>query len=215
MSVELCPCNDVDAAMVEHEVGACNGGAAAAELAIETDRRGNAFHQRGGTAIDDARVAIIGPHPIGRVGGAAGFKADGVGSGLILRLPVEGIVVAAMAEVEKTSGGGKKVEGRLGIAACALEDAAAMLGPFFRLFEVEQEGEPEGEVIVAQAAGTLLEIGFEMKDGVAELGVAGAGNLAELLGNGVPLAQHQAGEEWFGEAAGRAGTGRRESGGRA
>src|SRR5580658_1113297 len=34
-----------------------------------------------------------------------------------------------------------------------------------------------------------------MKDGVAILGVAGAGNFAELLGDGVPLAEHQAGQD--------------------
>jgi hypothetical protein len=109
-------------------------------------------------------------------------------------LPVERIVVAAVAEVEKTSGGGEEVEGGLGVAAGALEDAAALAGPLLGLLEVEEQGEPDGEVVVAQAAGTILEVGFEMKDGVAELGVAGAGNLAQLLGDGVPLAQHQAGQ---------------------
>jgi hypothetical protein len=34
-----------------------------------------------------------------------------------------------------------------------------------------------------------------VEDGVAELGVAGAGDLAQLLGDGVPLAQHQAGQD--------------------
>ena len=34
-----------------------------------------------------------------------------------------------------------------------------------------------------------------MEDGVAEFGVAGAGDLAQLLRDGVPLAQHQAGQD--------------------
>ena len=33
-----------------------------------------------------------------------------------------------------------------------------------------------------------------MEDGVAELGVAGAGDLAQFLRDGAPLAQHQAGK---------------------
>ena len=107
-------------------------------------------------------------------------------------LPVKSVVVAAVAEVEKTSCGGEEVERCLGIAAGALEDAAALAGPLLGLFEVEEESEPDGEVVVAQAAGTVLKIGFEVKDRVAELGVAIAGNLAQLLGNRVPLAQHQA-----------------------
>ena len=47
-------------------------------------------------------------------------------------------------------------------------------------------------MIVAQAAGTLLEIGLQMKNGVAVLGVAGAGDFPQFLCDGVPLAQHQA-----------------------
>jgi len=34
-----------------------------------------------------------------------------------------------------------------------------------------------------------------MEDGVAEFGVAGAGYLAKLLGDGVPLAQKQVGQD--------------------
>jgi hypothetical protein len=44
-------------------------------------------------------------------------------------MPVEGIVVAAVAEVQETSCGGEEVEGGFGIAAGALEDAAALAGP--------------------------------------------------------------------------------------
>jgi hypothetical protein len=91
-------------------------------------------------------VAIVGAHPVGRIGGAARFQADGVGGGLVLRLPVERIVVAAVAEVEKTSRGGQKVEGRLGVAAGALEDAAALAGPLLGLLQVEEQGEPDGQV---------------------------------------------------------------------
>ena len=191
---ELRAGEDVDAALVEDEVGARDGSAAAAELAVEADRGGKVLHQQGGAAIDDARVPVVGAHPVGGIGGAARFKADGVGRGFVLRLPVERVVVAAVAEVQKTSRGGEEVEGRFGVAAGALEDAAALARPLLGLFEVEEQGEPDGEVVVAQAAGTVLQIGLEMKDGVAVLGVAGAGDLAELLRDGVPLAQDEAGK---------------------
>ena len=192
--VELRAGNNVDAALVEDEVGAGDGCAAAAELAIEADRRGQVFHQQRRAAVDDARVAIVGPHPVGGVGGAAGLEADGVGRGFVLRLPIESVVVAAVAEVKETSRRGEKIEGRLGVAAGDLEDAAALAGPFLRFFQMEQQSEPDGEMVVAQAAGAILEVGLQMEDGVAELGVAGAGDLAELLCDGVPLAQHQAGK---------------------
>ncbi len=72
-----------------------------------------------------------------------------------------------MAEVEETSGGGEKVEGRFGVAAGALEDTAALARPLLGLLQVEEQGEPDGQVVVAQTAGTLLEVGLEMEDGVA------------------------------------------------
>jgi hypothetical protein len=146
VSLNCAPGDDVDAALVEEEVGSGDGSAAAAELAVEADRGGQVLHEQGGAAIDDAGVAIVGAHPVGGVGGAAGLQADGVGGGFVLGLPVEGVVVAAVAEVEKTSGGGEEVEGGLGVAAGALEDAAALAGPLLGLLEVEEQGEPDGEV---------------------------------------------------------------------
>ena len=57
---------------------------------------------------------------------------------------------------------------------------------------MEEDGEPDREAVVPQPARTILEIGFEMKDGVAEFGVARAGNFTQLLGDGGPFAQHEA-----------------------
>ena len=152
------------------------------------------LHEQGGAAIDDPGMAVVGAHPIRRIGCPAGFKADGVGGGFVLGLPVEGIVVAAVAEVEKTSRRGEEIESRLGVTAGTLEDSAALAGPLLGLFQVEEQGEPDGQVVVAQPAGTVLEVGLQVEDGVAEAGVTGAGNFAELLGDGVPLAQDQAGQ---------------------
>ena len=155
------------------------------------------LHEKRRAAVDNARVAIVGAHPVAGVGGATGFQADGVGGGLVLRLPVEGIVVAAVAEMEETACGGEEVEGSFGVAAGALEDASALAGPFAGFLEVKEESEPDGEVVIAQAAGTLFQVGLEVEDGVAEAGMAGAGNFAELLGDGVPLAEYEAGQNYL------------------
>ena len=192
--IELRAGLNVDAALVEEEVSAGDGRAAAAELAVEADRGGQVLHEQRGAAIDDAGVPVVGAHPVAGVGGAAGFKADGAGGGFVLRLPVERVVVAAVAEVEETSGGGEEVEGGFGIAAGALEDAAALAGPLLGVLEMKEDGEPDGERVVAQAAGTIFQVGLEMEDGVAVFGVAGAGDFAELLRDGVPLAEDEAGK---------------------
>ncbi len=117
-----------------------------------------------------------------------------VGRGFILRLPVERIVIAPVAEVQETSRCGEEIKGGLGISARALEDSSTLAGPFFGFFQMKEQGEPDGEVVVAQAAGTVFEIRLEMEDGVAILGVARSCNLAQLLSDRVPLAQNEAGK---------------------
>ncbi len=147
---------NIDAALVKKKVGSGDGRAAATELAVEADRGGKMLHEERGAAIDDAGVAVVGAHPVAGVGGAASFKADGAGGGFVLRLPVERVVVATVAEVEKTSGGGEEIEGRFGVSAGALEDATALAWPLLCRFEMEQDSEPDGERVVAQAAGTVF-----------------------------------------------------------
>ncbi len=48
------------------------------------------------------------------------------------------------------------------------------------------------KLIIAQAAGTLLDVRFQVEDRVAVFGVAGAGHLGEFLGDRAPLAEQQA-----------------------
>jgi len=95
--------------------------------------------------------------------------------------------------MEKTSDGGEEVKGGLGIPARAVEDAATMARPLLGLLEVEEEGEPDGEVVVAQSTRAVLDVGLQVKDGVAEFGVADTGDLAQLLRDVVPLAQEEVG----------------------
>jgi len=67
------------------------------------------------------------------------FEADRVRRGFVLRLPVERIVIAAMAEVEKTAGSRKKIECGFGVATCTLEDSAALAWPLLRFLQVKKE----------------------------------------------------------------------------
>ena len=81
---ELGPGQNVDATLVKNEISSGDWSAAAAELAVEADGSGKVLHQEGGAPVDDARVAVVGPHPVGGIGGAAGFEADGVGGCFVL-----------------------------------------------------------------------------------------------------------------------------------
>jgi hypothetical protein len=58
-------------------------------------------------------------------------------------LPVERVVVAAVAEVEEAAGSGEEIKCGFGIAASALEDATALARPLFCRFEMEEDSEPD------------------------------------------------------------------------
>src|SRR5450631_3562598 len=82
--VELRAWKDVNATLVEEEFSTCDRGAAPPELAIEADRSREMLHKERGPSIDDSGVPVVGPHPVGRICGAAGFKADGKSGSLVL-----------------------------------------------------------------------------------------------------------------------------------
>ena len=179
--VELRSGLDVDASLVEQEIGSRDGRAPPPELAIEAHRRRQMLHQQRRAAINHARVPVIGAHPVGGIGRAARLQADRSRRGLVLRLPVERVVVAPVAEMQKTSRRRQKIERRFRIAARALEDSAALPRPLLGFLQMKQNREPHREMIVAQSAGAIFQVRFQMKDGVAVLRVPRAGNLAQLL----------------------------------
>ena len=110
-------------------------------------------------------------------------------------MPVKRVIVAPVAIVQKTSSCSEEVEGRFALVVCPVESVGRGLGPsLFRLQRGKQR-KPLRQVVVSQAARALLDVGFEMKDGVAVLRVPGAGDLREVLHDGVPLAQGESGEQ--------------------
>ena len=189
--VELRAGLDVDAPLVEQEIGSRDRRAPPPELAIETHRRRQMFHQQRRAAIHHPRMTVISAHPVGGIGRAPRLQADRSRRGLVLRLPVQRVVVAPVPEMQKTSRRSQKIEGRFRVAARALEHSAALPRPLLGFLQMEQHREPHREMIIAQSAGAIFQVGFQMKDGIAKLGVPRARNLAQLLRNRRPFAQHQ------------------------
>ena len=136
--VELRARNYVDAALVEQKIGAGNRRSAPPELPVEADRRGQMLHQQRRSTINNARVAIVGSHPVTRIRRPAGLKADAACSGFVLRLPVERVVVAAMAKMQKAASSSQKIESSLCVAPRRLENAAALAWPLPGFFQVKE-----------------------------------------------------------------------------
>ncbi len=143
-------------------------------------------------ALDGAGVAEVEAHPVGGVGvrsciGARPCESERGDSGLVLALPVERVVVAAVAEVEKGADEGEELAGFL------------KLGGGWRAGVFGEAGEPGAGVCVAEASGTLLHVGFEVEEGVAEAGVAGADDLQQAAEDAFAVALDEPGDGFLEE----------------
>ncbi len=183
---------EIDAVLLEEKVSACDGRATPAELTVKgLARRRQVFKQQVCAAKDGARMPIVGAHPVRRVGGAPRLEADALCGCFILGMPVQRVVIAAATEVQKTSGRSHEVKGGIRVILRGGEGIQSVFRPDLGLLQRGEQREPMCQLIVTQSAGTLLDVGLEVKDGVAVLGVTGPGNFGEFLGNGAPLAQKQ------------------------
>ena len=113
---------NIDAAVLDHEVGARNGNPLAPLRPVERlPCRRQSLHGQDRAAIDRARMTVVGPHPVGGVGSALGFEPDTLRRRFILRMPIEAVVVAAAAQVEKTARGAEKLKRRRGVVVHRIE----------------------------------------------------------------------------------------------
>ena len=140
-------------------------------------------------------MAVIGSHPVGGIGGAFGFEADTLGGGFILRMPIEAVVVAAAAEVEKAARSAEKFKRRRSVVMHRVEGVSEAGWPGLMFANVVQQVEPVGQLVIAQAAWTLFDIGFEMEDGVAVFLMACAGQIGKSMDDAAPLAQRDFGQD--------------------
>ena len=110
-------------------------------------------------------------------------------------MPIEAVVVAAAAEVEKTARSAEKFKRRRSVVVRGVERVSEAGWPGLMFANVVQQVEPVGQLMIAQAAWTLFDIGFEMEDGVAVLLMARAGQFGKSMDDAAPLAQRDFGQD--------------------
>lgn len=74
-------------------------------------------------------MPVVGPHPVGWVRRAFGFEADTLGRRLVLRMPIQAVVVAPAAQMEKAAGGAEKFECRRRVVVYGIKGIAKTGGP--------------------------------------------------------------------------------------
>jgi hypothetical protein len=176
-----------EAFLVHGDFGGGQTGTPLAELAEEAAGDKGLADVDGlfGGAVDAAGREEVAAHPVGD--GLAGFVEIGLADDVFLGVELEDILIAVGGEVE--------------VAAEDVEEAdfGAEFGkPVGEIAgRVLELGEPADHVEIAKAAGGLLDVGFEVEDGVLELFLAFAGLTNKVPDEGLALA----GDE-FGEAKG-------------
>ena len=112
-------------------------------------------------ALHSTRMSEINPHPVRR-GKLLGFRnSDFARRGSILRFPTQGVVVASVAEMKKTSRRHQEIEGRIELLANRRAQGTG-LGPVLELVDGRNQGEPVGHVDITQSTRGFLQIRLEM-----------------------------------------------------
>ena len=106
-------------------------------------------------------------------------------------MPIEAIVIAASAEVEKATRSTEKIKRRCGFVVHRGDGVTEGRRPSLVFVDVAQQVEPVGQLVIAQAPRTFFDIGFEMEDGVAKFLMARAGQVGKFMNDGAPLAQRE------------------------
>ncbi len=101
--------------------------------------------------------------------------------GFVLLGPGERVVVAAVAEMQEAANGHEEIERGVEGRAQPGREELGFVGPAGSFFHGGDEGEPVREIVIAQAAGAIFDVGLEVKNGVAEFVVAGAREIGEAL----------------------------------
>ena len=129
-------------------------------------------------ARDNAGVTKVQLHPVGGIARHAARDADARCCRLVLRLPVERVHVPARAKVEKASNGSQKGEGvRELLRGCGRR--------------LRQARQPSAGVLIAQSAGTLLDVRLQVKEGVAIARVPLGRKLQQARADGLAIAFEQ------------------------
>ena len=142
----------------------------------------------------------IRPHPVGCIDAAASRsrQPDAVPGRRILRLPVQRVVVALVAIVQETPDGCQERHCLLKLLTAG---AGGQRSPeALRILSCPQANQPLPDIRIPQTAGAILDIGLQVKQRVAELRMALAGELRQLYTDRFAIASAQLRDTLFVES---------------
>jgi len=136
-------------------------------------------------------MAEVNSHPIRRAHRIRVGCPNRLGSGVVLGFPCEHIVVAPVAEMEKTAYRHEEVQSWLELFVHLRRQQGTGFRPVAQFVHRRNQRQPARHVVIAEAAGRFLDVGLEMKNRVAVFGVAVARDLGEPLHQTLRLTHHQ------------------------
>src|SRR5579863_9466075 len=101
-------------------------------------------------------------------------ETDFVSGSGVLRFPGQRIVVAPVAKMQKAARGHEGTQGCIELLLKGLGKDRIFARPDMVFFDGREKRQPVNDVVIAQSSRSVLQIGFEMKYGIAEFSVARA-----------------------------------------
>ena len=115
----------------------------------------------------------------------------------VLRLPGERVVVTPIAEVQKATHRHLEIERRVERPPRRNRQQRFAVRPHLQLFHRGNQRQPVGDVVVAQTAGPILHVRFQVKDGIAKFMMTRARDLGQVLDQALAVASDQARNRFF------------------
>ncbi len=147
--------------------------------------RRNLLQQLRADAMDSAHVAEVDAHPVRCV---RDFRIVHIKAGadlsrrcFVLCLPGESVVVTPVPEVQKATHRHLEIQRRVQRPPRRNRQQRLRVRPHLQLFHRGNQRQPVGDVVIAQSAGPVLHVRFEMKDGVAKFMMTRARNFAQVM----------------------------------
>ena len=179
------------------------GNPRAPTLYLAIERRpglGDLFEQLRHGPLHRAGVAEIDSHPVGSRKFFGTGSADLSSSSGVLRFPTQRVVVASMTEMQEAAGRHQEVNSRLQLFA-NWGPQGACLRPVVELVHRGNQGQPVGDVAIAESAGSFFYVWLEVIQGHAMFGVAFARNLGQSLQQGFGFAHDELRDDFVVQSA--------------
>src|SRR5439155_16717490 len=147
--------------------------------------------------MNSTGVAEINPHPSSGIEALGFLHADIAGCGFVLRLPGQHVVIASLPVVKKCADRSEELQRRLQFLVTWPLLQRLLRRPLTLTIKPREQRHPRSNVVVADPAGRLFQVGLKMERGVSILSVSRTSDFGELLDDVISFPQKEFWQHFF------------------